>query len=495
MTSNQGIMHPTQKSKVAWTMAAVAVLLAAVGYLYYTRFIATSLPADNAQAQTGVVRRGDLIVSASGSGTLIANSAATFGFNASGQVAAVNVKVGDQVQAGQVIAQLENTLLQMKYDEAEQALKELYSAKSIATIQKEVATAEDSEAAAKDWLAYLISPGVVEAEDNLAIAQQELADAQAQAIANPSDAADQLVVKQEKKVAYLEDQLEGAWTYYRDVYMVENFGEYETVGSGRNRKQILVTTIDPVTKKKVPQINTSDAELATARNNYAQAKEIVAEGKTYLEILNTGVIPDGTVGDKVKALYEAQLAVQHAKAVLDKTELIAPISGTITAMDMALGAQGNTTSAVTISQLAQPYQLDAYIDESDWNTAKVGNPAKVTFNSIPGETFPATVTLVYPELDTTSESPLVHILVQLDRSISQNLPAGTGATIEVVGGEANNTMLLPTNAVHRTSDGGFAVYLIQNGKRVEQPIQVGLRGTSYVEVKSGLTTGTEVLMK
>ncbi len=495
MTAKQGSSLPTKKGKTIWMITVVAILAITGGYFYYLKFFSTSPITSGSQIQTTVVRRGDLVVSASGSGTLIANSDATFGFDTSGQVTTVNVKIGDQVQAGQILAQLDSTLLQMKYDEAEQALQELYSASAIAAIQKEVATAQDTEAAAKDWLEYLISPGVVEAEDNLAAAQQKLADAQAAAAANPSSTADQAVKKAQQSVEYFNDKLTGAWNYYQTVYRVENFGTYENIGSRRHPNQVLVTTIDPVTGKKVPEVNTSDAEIAAARNNYAQAKETISEGQAYLDILNSGVIPDAAVGAKIKTLYEAQLAVQNAKSALDKTQLVAPISGTITSMDINIGQQGNTSSAVTISQLAQPYQLDAYIAEADWNTAKVGNKANVTFDIIPNETFPATVTLVYPELDTTSESPLVHIRVQLDRSISQDLPAGTGATLEVVGGEANNAMLLPTNAVHRTSDGGDAVYVVQNGKRVEQPIQVGLRGTSYVEVTSGLTTGTTVVTK
>jgi multidrug efflux pump subunit AcrA (membrane-fusion protein) len=496
LTGKQASSLPAKKGRTIWIIAVIALLAISGSYFYYSKVSSTRSTASNSsQAQTEVVRRGNLVVSASGTGTLVANSDATFGFDSSGQVTKLYVKVGDQVQAGQVLAQLDDTLLQMKYQEAQQALKELYSAKSIAEIQKEIATAQDTEASAKDWLEYLISPGVVEAEDNLAAAQQKLADAQAAADSNPSAIADQAVKKAQQLVEYYNDKLTGAWDYYRTTYSVENFGTYENIGSRRHPNQVLVTTIDPVTHEKVPEVNTSEDEIATARNNYAQAKETVSEGQAYLAILNSGVIPDNAVGEQITTLYEAQVAVQDAKDALDKTQLIAPISGTITFMDITIGEQGNTSSAVTISQLAQPYQLDAYIDQSDWNTAKVGNHVNVTFGLIPNETFPATVTLVYPELDTTAESPLVHILVQLDRSISQNLPAGTGASIEVIGGEANNAMLLPTNAVHRTSDGGFAVYIIQNGKRVEQSIEVGLQGTSYVEVKSGITAGTEVATK
>ena len=164
-------------------------------------------------------------------------------------------------------------------------------------------------------------------------------------------------------------------------------------------------------------------------------------------------------------------------------------------MDINVGEQGNTSSAITISQLQQPYQLDAYIDGNDWSMAKIGNKVKVTFDLLPDETFTGTVTLAYPVLDSSSDAPLAHILVQLDNSISQNLPTGTAATVEVIGGEANNTMLVPTNAIHKTSDGGYAVTAIQNGKQTEQPVEIGLKGDAYVEIKSGVQAGTAVVTK
>ena len=88
------------------------------------------------------------------------------------------------------------------------ALRELYSAASIATVQQEIATAKDTEFYAREWLEYLLSPEVLEAEENLAIAQQKLADTQSEAAANPSDAADQLVKEKEQAVDYLTDNSE-----------------------------------------------------------------------------------------------------------------------------------------------------------------------------------------------------------------------------------------------------------------------------------------------
>jgi len=257
-----------------------------------------------------------------------------------------------------------------------------------------------------------------------------------------------------------------------------------------------VTYIDPVTGEELPKIDwPSDADLTTARNNYAQAKQTIKDGETYLEVLNTGVIPENATGSRLNGLYNAQLAVNNAQAALDNTKLIAPISGTVSALDLNLGEPGNTTAAVTISQLNQPYTVDVNLDETDWGVAKVGNKVTVTFDLLPGKTFTGMITTVYPRLNSSGDSRVVHILAQLDQSISQNLPPGTGVSIEVVGGEVNNAVLVPTNAVHRNSSGEYEVSVIQNGQEKKQLVEVGLQGTAYVEIKSGLDAGAVVVTK
>ncbi len=471
------------------------MLIAALGgYIYYSRVTAASTQTTNSQTQTEVVRPGDLTVSASGSGTLIAQTDASFGFDTSGQVTEVNVKVGDQVEAGQVLAQLDDTLARMQYEEAQRNLQELYSAASIATIQEEIATAQDTKASAREWLAYLISPDVAEAEANLIIAQQALTDAQAAAKASPSDAANQLVKEKEQAVTYLNETLTQAMTYYNNVYLPEEFGVYVNVGNRRFPKMALATTTAPTTGEVIPDINAPSVDdLTTARNNIAQAEQTISEGQAYLDILNSGVIPDGAMGEKITTLYKAQLAVENAQSTLDDTKLIAPISGTVTSLDFSVGEQAGTDSVITVSQLSQPYTLDVYLDEADWSMAQVGNKVNVSFDLIPDQTYPGMVTQVYPELNPSFETSLVHLIVQLDKSISQELPAGTGVTVEVVGGEATGALLVPIDAVHKGDDGKWYVTVVQNGQQLEREVTIGLKNDTYAEVKSGLQAGEIVV--
>ncbi len=495
MTPKPRIFFSPTNKKIIWILAIISII-AAAGYVYYSKIYLATRSTSSSEIQTTVAQRGDLVVSASGTGTLVAQTDATFGFETSGQVTDVYVKVGDQVEAGQVLAQLDHTLAKMDYTEAQQALQELYSSASIAAVEEEIATAQDAEYYAHEWLKYLLSPEVIEAEENLAIAQQKLTEAQAEAQVNPSEAANQNVKEKEAAVTFLSEKLTQAQAYYQNEYLPENFGVYENVGSRRHPKQVLATYIDPKTGEELPEIDTPSADdIATARNNLAQAQEAVKEGKTYLEVLKAGSIPEGATGEKLTTLYEAQLAVDNAKSALDATQLSAPISGTVTALDLSVGEQVDTSSVITISQLNQPYTLDAYLDEEDWNMARVGNQVNVTFDLLPEQTFPGTVTLVYPELDPSFESSLVHIIVQLNKSINQDLPSGTGVTVEVVGGEAKGAVLVPVGAFHESGSGGHVVTVIQNGQQVEREIELGLKNDSYAEVKSGLAAGEIVVTK
>lgn len=57
--------------------------------------------------QTGTVRRGDIVLSADGTGDLLPSVEKSLAFRVSGAVAEVKVKVGDRVKAGDVLAKLE----------------------------------------------------------------------------------------------------------------------------------------------------------------------------------------------------------------------------------------------------------------------------------------------------------------------------------------------------------------------------------------------------
>jgi len=62
----------------------------------------------------------------------------------------------------------------------------------------------------------------------------------------------------------------------------------------------------------------------------------------------------------------------------------------------------------------------------------------------------------------------------------------------VIGGRANNTLLVPVEAVRELSPGQYAVFVMENGEPVLTFVEVGLMDFTFAEILSGLDVGDVV---
>lgn len=136
---------------MALVLALVAILLLA---LIVHDVIA---PPGNggASTRTVMVRRGTVSAAVSGTGTVVPVQQQNVAFRASGQLTEVDVKVGDTVHTGQVLARIDQTSYQTALQQAQA---------SLAQAEANLATAQSSNA-------------VTQAQHQLAAAQQAYNDA------------------------------------------------------------------------------------------------------------------------------------------------------------------------------------------------------------------------------------------------------------------------------------------------------------------------------
>ena len=89
---------------------------------------------------------GSLSISSSGSGTLLPGTEMSLGFSSSGTLTELLVEMGDKVQAGDVLARIDDSDAQQAVDEAQlqvtQAEAALADKKDLTTLQQAVAQAE-----------------------------------------------------------------------------------------------------------------------------------------------------------------------------------------------------------------------------------------------------------------------------------------------------------------------------------------------------------------
>lgn len=461
-----------------WTILSVialAIVFSSAMYYYVTRQTSSE---ENA-IETSTIEKGNIILSATGLGTLIPSKEVSFGFKNGGEVSEVLVDLGEQVEAGQVLARLESETLELKYKQAEANLAALSSPAAIASAKQAVLEAQESLATAKDDLQFMIGPEMMIAEELVASAQDVLEVAKAAAEKDPSDANQQEVAEAELALAEAEKTLTYAYYNYSNAYTLETFTYPIRNDQGTTIRRDLIAP--------------TDAELLAARAAYELAQANLEDAQNYLDVLTGVKTTDEAPASSVTSLTEAKLVLATSKADLAATELIAPLSGTITSINLNVGEEMGTSAVITISNLNQPYTLDVYLDETDWDKAKVGFAATVTFDLLPDETYPAKVVQVYPMLDDSSDTSMVHILVQLDEAIHVDLPAGSTASVDVVGGEALDVVLVPVSALKEVEAGNYVVYLMKNGQPVQQEVELGLQDLLYAEVKSGLEAGDVVV--
>lgn len=477
--------------KIIWIGMLVLLLGGGGGYAYYQlAYLPAQITTSQPQMQTAVVRQGDLTIYASGTGTLIAQSEASFGFETSGQVTKVNVQIGDVVEAGQVLAELNSASATLAYQQTQRTLDELTSPVAIATAKQAIATAQDNLVTARTDLQYLISPAVQVWQERLADAEEALVLAQTEATANPSAETNQKVQEAQNAVTLAQANLATADKDY-PAYIKATFTETET--NQRTGEEKVIYYVDATGKRYTNVYTPSQTDIDSAQAAYDLSNATLKEAEMYLAALNGEEIPGNATGSSLGTFIAAREDLLSAQEELENTQLLAPISGTVMSLDVNVGDYMSSGSAIAqISDLTHP-SLEVFLDESDWTYINTGNDVEVTFDILSGRTFTGKIIQVDPGLYSSNGTSVVRAIVSLDSVDGAfNLPLGTSASVDVIGGRATNAILVPLEALNQNGD-QYTVYILENGVPTERAVTIGIQDTLYAEVLSGLEPGDVVV--
>ena len=223
--------------------------------------------------------------------------------------------------------------------------------------------------------------------------------------------------------------------------------------------------------------------------------------------------------------------------MLDKTIALAPFDGIVTNMPVREGETVVTgiqnTEGSTLMTLADMSIITAEVkvDETDIVNIKIGQPAEVTVDALPGKVFKGHVTLVGDQAllrstgvatsqstTGTEEAKDFKVVVTLDTP-SDELRPGLSTTAKITTAQKSNVLSLPIQALtmHDPDDdkpktGGVqaatsspsktqpiqGVYVIDKDKSGKLrakfvPVTTGITGATDIEVLSGLTEGQEIV--
>lgn len=462
---------------ILFSLILVAAL--AGGYYWYQTTTQAAAAAAAPALQTSKVRTGDLVVSASGAGNILPAAQASLGFRSSGIVAEVNVVAGQSVKKGEILARLEDTTQQLALIQAEADLKALFDPAGLAAYQIDLANAQKAYDTALTNLQYLLSPDVYRAELALTEAQAALAKLNAD-----SAATTEAKTAAQKTVDRAEADLLAAQAKFTAEYAPATF---------------TYTWKDTVTKVEYSQVIPPTAnDITLARATLEKARLTLNDAQTAFDLLVAGdpaalekslTAASGTSLAKIKAEY---LAYENARLALENVRLVAPFDGTVVNLEIVPGQSLNTNPVLTLAAL-DPMQVKFYMDETDLAGLAVGNRVVYTLDAYPESSLEGKITLIESALANVDGSPAVVVWGSLDEKPAFQLLAGMTVEAEVIAGEAQNTLIVPVQALRELDANSYAVFVVQpDGSLKLTPVTVGLRDFANAEILSGVKAGDVV---
>jgi RND family efflux transporter MFP subunit len=444
--------------------AALLLAIPALAY-YFLAYAPAQTTTAEPEFQTSAVRQGDLILYASGSGTLIAGNQVELGFGTNGTLAELQVQAGDTVEVGEILAeqadreQLEAAVAadELALLEAQQALDELVASADLVAAQAQLSLANTHaavDAAQTTWQSqqagYRASSTTIRAaEAELALAKEAMAAAEAEAGNFSSD-------DPQYAQAY-KDFAAAVQRYWKALANLNWYTGHPT----------------DVQQAKL------DAELALARAQLSEAERAYAQ-------VQAGADPDQLASAELRvANAEAGLALSRRN--LEQSVIVAPFAGTI--MEVSAGVGDNVAGPfVTLADLSRP-ELEVFLDETDADKISVGDEVEVVFDAFPGTIYTGRVVQVDPKLNTQLGVATIKGRVQLDAGEVDGLLVGMNAAVDVIGGRAEGVLLVPVEALRELGPGEYSVFVVVDGDPQLRSVEVGLMDLTFAEIRSGLTAG------
>ena len=257
-------------------------------------------------------------------------------------------------------------------------------------------------------------------------------------------------------------------TPYDDAVTVKN-GDGEELGNGHLEihSALRVTgfsgTISAVRVKENAKVSSSTKLFTLKDTGYSANYQSLLRQRSELE----------------ETLLEL-LAIQRDGAVL------AQMDGSVYSVDHSEEA---ATAVATLSA-DEKMSVTINVDEADILSLALGQTVTVSVPSASEDDFSGTLT----EINRTSSSSGTYTaVVELDKA--EGMLSGMTASVSVRIEGVDDAILIPIDALHKTSDGAY-VYTSYNEEYQEYggkvDVVTGLENSTYVEIKSGLQEGDTV---
>ncbi len=224
-----------------------------------------------------------------------------------------------------------------------------------------------------------------------------------------------------------------------------------------------------------------------------QAQLAEMELRTANAALDALLDPDSTDAAKAQRVKIAQIESDLADRLSDVEALTvrAPIDGTALSLSIAVGDTVSNNGLLGILANTDSMTVNVTVDELDISQISIDREARITVEALQNKVFAGKVVGVSPRGTTNDGVATFSVTVQIDEPVG--LLTGMTASVSLVIEEKQDVLLIPLEAVS-TSNNRSTVLLANEGMPALTEITTGSRNQAYIEVARGLQEGDIVVV-
>jgi multidrug efflux pump subunit AcrA (membrane-fusion protein) len=248
-----------------------------------------------------------------------------------------------------------------------------------------------------------------------------------------------------------------------------------------------------VIRQGQPLLTIYSPELVTAEQDYLVAKELLAQSSPHGGGSLHG--PDSLLGAATERLKRWQIPereiarLKKSGKVSREIKIDSPVSGVVIdrkAFPNMYVEPGTKLYAVADLSTVWVY---AEVFQNDIGRVKVGDPASITVDAYPGETFPARVSFIWPEVDRTTRrararleipNPQLKLLLGMYVDVRISVPLG-------------DQLAIPAAGVFQSGTRQIAFVDHGGGSFEPRVIELGARAGDDIIVLKGLDAGERIV--
>lgn len=499
-----------KKTKTILKTAVIAAVIAAAAGGFYVKAKKDAEP----KYQSVQVQKTDIRVDHTFTGTVAAKEKQDVMSAISGvKITEVDVKEGDQVKKGDVIAKLDTSSLDEQIKEKGSTIAQTAASNAMQIKQAQAAynhlksniddgldqSIQSAQGSVDSAYASLLS--ALRAYNNeVSLNNQQLSQTILSAMQGVDTAYNSL-----RSAALSTQQAKDAQSHARDKaddqdVEFDSFDTDQQIDTAKmNEAQAQTAYEQAVTNYKAAKINEENSltnlydQLISAQNSYIQAIDgynaAVRSNDQQLENDQLSIESAKVNANDTTSQYE----LENLKKQKDNYVITAPISGEVTKLNAKVGNitdMTNTTSLATITDYST-MKVDIQVGEYDAATLKVGDKVKITVSALKKD-YDGTVTHI--DREATVSNGVSYFNAEVNFKADETVKGGMSAVVTLTVTDLKKVPSLPAEDIMTADDGTSYVYVLgSDGKTYNRrTIDTGATDGTNTQINKGVKDGETV---